>query len=487
MKKYMVLILFGFMFSPETYSQWSQITGFGTNPGSLNMYCYIPDSVPVNAPLVMVMHGCTETATSFSSQTAWDMLADKYKFYVAYAEQLSANNTSQCFNWFQPADYSRGQGEALSVKQMIDYMKSHHSIDSTKIFVTGLSAGACFTSVMMGAYPEIFAAGAVMAGCPYKAATNSTEAFNAMYGLVTKTPQQWGDLVRNENPSYSGNYPRVAVFQGSSDFTVYPVNAKEVMKQWTNVHNVDTVPDSIVSAYNGNSLIQLKKFNNTSGTTVVQTYMISSMGHGISVDPGTCFQQGGVAGSYSFDENFYSSFWAAQFFGLVKFPYSITGPITVLYGQQNITFSVPQHSGSTYTWTVPSGAVIVSGQGTNQIVVNWGSASGYVRVNETNSSSCIIGPIELYVEATTNTGVQDMEENILSIYTDQQSHTIVIFSDLKKYDIYLFDLTGRLIFKAKDLSGNANVKLPTDMKNGIYTAQVISVNNRINRKIVFVP
>jgi len=134
-----------------------------------------------------------------------------------------------------------------------------------------------------------------------------------------------GRPVRNENPSYSGSYPKVAIFQGTSDYTVYPVNAKELMKQWTNVHNTDTIADSVNSAFYGNAKIAMKQYHNVTGTTVVQTYMINTMPHGISVDPGNCFQQGGVTGTYSYDENFYSSFWAAEFFGIINNPYSVTG------------------------------------------------------------------------------------------------------------------------------------------------------------------
>src|ERR1035441_9389897 len=197
------LILFAclFLFLSFSYSQtgWLQVSSFGTNPGSLLMYRYVPTAVPANAPLVVVLHGCTQNATNYSGYSGWDTLANHHKFYVIHAGQQAANNSSSCFNWFLPTDYKRGQGECYSVKQMIDYMKSHYNIDSTKVFVTGLSAGACLTAVMLGAYPEIFSAGAIMAGAPYKSATDATSAYNAMNGLVVKTPVAWGDSVRKEN------------------------------------------------------------------------------------------------------------------------------------------------------------------------------------------------------------------------------------------------------------------------------------------------
>ena len=486
MKKIHITILLFAACSFAAFSQkgWAPVSSFGSNPGNLNMYSYVPDNLNTSAPLVIVMHGCGETASSFSLQTAWNNLADTHKFYVAYAEQTMLNNNSFCFNWFMPADYSRGQGEALSVKQMVDYMKSNYSIDSSKVFVTGLSAGACFTAVMLGAYPEIFAAGAIMAGAPYKSATDALSASNAMYGLVTKTPTQWGDLVRNENPSFSGSFPKVAIFQGTADYTVYPANAHELMKQWTNVHNADTIADSTNASFNGNNIIQLKQYKDASGQTVVETYMISNMMHGISVDPGTCFQQGGAAGAYSYDENFYSSFWAARFFGILTFPYAITGPASVLINQQNNIFSVPLHSGSSYAWSVPAGAVIVSGQGTNEITVNWGVNPGYVSVNEADASSCIVGPVELYVEATTNVGLDKNSNSDFMLFPGQDGNTLIINTSLTNYNCMLYDITGKLVLSSGNQSGNYTVHLSDNLHSGFYLAHIISGNMIYSKKFI---
>jgi poly(hydroxyalkanoate) depolymerase family esterase len=474
-----------------SYSQtgWLQVSPFGTNPGNLLMYRYVPTNIPANAPLVVVLHGCTQTASGFEGYAGWDTLSNHYKFYVIHAQQQSANNSSSCFNWFQATDYSRNQGEAYSIKQMMNYMKNHFSIDSSRVFVTGLSAGACMTAVMMGAYPEVFNAGAIMAGAPYKSATDATSAYQAMLGNVTKTPSQWGDLVRSENTSFTGSFPRVAIFQGTIDGTVKPVNARELMKQWTNVHKTDTIADSINTSFYNNNKILLKQYHDSTGNTVVETYMISTMDHGISVYPGTCFQQGGTGtgayGTYSYNENFYSSFWAAEFFGLINNPYSISGPITVTYGQSSIVFSVPNHSGSTYQWIFPAGVAIISGQGTNQVTVNWGNVSGFVTVNETNSSSCIIGPVEVYVTATINTGINESNEDAsVMAFPNQAGNTINIKSDLKSYNVFVYDFAGRMIQKANKLSNNTVIHLPDNLQQGIYMLRIIAGNKAYSRKFL---
>src|SRR5258707_954061 len=70
----------------------SQVTGFGSNPGNLRMFVYVPSGLPAGAPLVVAMHGCTESASVYSTQTEWGNLADRFRFAVVFPEQQSANN-----------------------------------------------------------------------------------------------------------------------------------------------------------------------------------------------------------------------------------------------------------------------------------------------------------------------------------------------------------------------------------------------------------
>ena len=377
------------------------ISNFGTNPAGIRAYQYIPANMPANAPLVLVLHGCTQTASSYSIETQWNNLADRHKFYVAYGEQTSANNSLECFNYYLTADVTRGQGEALSLKQITDYMKANYSIDTTRVFVTGLSAGAAMTCVMCCTYPDVFSAGAEMSGLPYGCATSQLGADAACLGQVSKTPAQWGALARAAYPGYTGNWPRLAIFHGSADATVSTQNDGQVIGQFTNLHGISQTPTVTTSSFNANALIQLEQFMDTTGHAQVEYYLISGMAHGTAIYPGTCYQQGGALGSenLAFNEQFYSPFWAAQFFGILQLPYSITGLNSVTISQQGLTYSVPNTTGSTYTWAVPTGATIVSGQGTNSVTVNWGTTSGTISVTEVLTGGCEQGPASLFVTA----------------------------------------------------------------------------------------
>src|SRR6516165_1134816 len=126
-----------------------ELTGFGANPGNLRMFVYIPERMPPTAPLVVALHGCTQTADEYDHGTGWSTLADSLGFAVVYPQQQPANNPKNCFSWFLPGDIARGHGEALSIREMVDYGIVKFAADHRKVFITGLSAGGAMASVML--------------------------------------------------------------------------------------------------------------------------------------------------------------------------------------------------------------------------------------------------------------------------------------------------------------------------------------------------
>ncbi|MGN9804303.1 extracellular catalytic domain type 1 short-chain-length polyhydroxyalkanoate depolymerase [Micromonospora sp. L32] len=292
---------------PAQAATLTQVTGFGSNPGNLAMYAYRPDGLPANAPAVVLLHGCTQNATGYFANSGWQKYADQWKFALIVPQQSSANQSLSCFNWFVEGDISRGQGEALSIKQMVDHARTNYGLDGNRIFVSGLSAGGAMTSVMLATYPDVFAAGSVIAGLPYRcsppASTNTCQ-----YTGVDKSPAAWGDLVRNAYPGYTGRRPRVAIWHGTSDTTVVPMNATESRDQWTNVLGVSQTPTSTASLTGGTSL-------EVYGNDAVRLYRVSGMGHGTPVDPGSAADQCGTATAYFLD-TICSTYRDALFFGL---------------------------------------------------------------------------------------------------------------------------------------------------------------------------
>jgi len=157
---------------PEVGSRLVEVRDFGSNPGNLRMFCFVPQQLQAARGLVVVLHGCGQTAAGYNHGAGWSTLAKHYGFALLLPEQQISNNANGCFNWFNPDDIARERGEAASIRQMIARVVRDHHIDHRRIFITGLSAGGGMTSVMLATYPEVFSAGATIAGLPYGIARN---------------------------------------------------------------------------------------------------------------------------------------------------------------------------------------------------------------------------------------------------------------------------------------------------------------------------
>jgi poly(hydroxyalkanoate) depolymerase family esterase len=280
----------------------TQQNNFGSNPGNLTMYTYVPMAMPPSAPLVVALHGCAQTADDYVN-AGWNELADLAKIYVVYADTSASGG---CFGWVSSTDTTRDSGQALSIKQMVDYMKQSYSVDGSRVYVTGLSAGGAMTAVMLATYPDVFAGGATMAGVAYGANIGET-----------KSPAALGDSVRAAYPSYTGPWPRVSVWQGQSDSVVSPSSATALVDQWTNVH---ALPDTATSTDTVSGAMHAS-YADAQGSVAVESYLIPNMGHGTALHvpfapAGGC----GQPAAYLLEAGICSTYYAAAFFGLVTAP-----------------------------------------------------------------------------------------------------------------------------------------------------------------------
>ena len=276
------------------------VQSFGNNPGRIKMYKYIPEDMPVKAPLVVSLHGCRQDAETYSN-VGWRELANEWKFYIIFPEQNISNNAYRCWNWFQDDDIKRDHGEIKSIINMIDKMKADYSIDDSRIYIEGLSAGGWMVPVILASYPDVFAGGATNAGGPAFCA-RTAKYFWDVFGLwnlylgglnskkcmdgTDKSPGEWGDLVRNEGYSeFSGRWPIISIWQGSADNRVNKINQQEIVDQWTNVHGIDPILDREEKLGPNSSVIH-DEYHNNEGTVLVETYLIPGMTHGtpIAVD-----------------------------------------------------------------------------------------------------------------------------------------------------------------------------------------------------------
>jgi feruloyl esterase len=276
------------------------------------MFTHMPRHMAGQPGLVVVLHGCAQTAAGYDEGAGWSTLADRYGFALLMPEQQRSNNPHNCFNWFQPEDSQRGRGEAASIRQMIELMAREKNIDARRVFVTGLSAGGAMTSVMLACYPAVFAGGAIIAGLPYGAASNVQQAFESMFQCPSRTARDWGDRVRAASSGHQGSWPRVSVWHGQADKTVIPLNAREILKQWTDVHGLPTEP-SIEGTVDG---YPRQVWLNKDGEELVESYTITHMAHGTPLATGNSDSACGVPGPFLLEVGISSSFHIAKFFGL---------------------------------------------------------------------------------------------------------------------------------------------------------------------------
>ncbi len=291
-------------------SPLQEVQGFGDNPGALRMLVYTPDALASVGALVVVLHGCGQTAAGYAEGAGWLDLADRYGFVVLCPEQTSSNNINRCFNWFSPHDVARGSGEIASIAEMVQRAMTDHAVDPRRVFITGLSAGGAMTAALLAAYPELFAAGAVIAGLPYGAADNVQEALAAMRHVPTRSAKAWGDKVRQAAPK-AGPWPRIAIWHGDADTTVSPQAADAIALQWTNVHGVTAPIQEKTSSPRHSHTV----WRTSDGQVVVELHRIAGLGHGTPIaatGPEGC----GAAAPWILEAGLSSSLQLARSWGL---------------------------------------------------------------------------------------------------------------------------------------------------------------------------
>lgn len=252
---------------------------FGSNPGQLNAWIYVPETAAPRAPLVVVLHGCTQDAARYDESSGWSRLADQHGFVILYPEQQRSNNPNLCFNWFSADDAARDKGEALSIREMVGAVTSRHETDPHRVFVTGLSAGGAMAAVMLATYPDVFAGGAVIAGLPFGVAGSVPEAFDRMRGHGGPPPATLSDLVRAAS-SHSGEWPILSVWHGSADQTVDKSNASALVEQWLALHGAPKTP-SKTDLVRGHPHCVWTDFK---GRDVIEEYIITGLAHGTPLD-----------------------------------------------------------------------------------------------------------------------------------------------------------------------------------------------------------
>ena len=341
------------------------------NPGKLKMYVYVPEGMPkgVNRPIVLALHGCDanafvvdnrNAAENYHTQSEWYKLADTYKFYVLYPRQQKeetdtvngqdyiTGNDFNCFDWGgvyvggggtekpglqEPQNakdnWIRGKGENLSMINMIEYMKENYSINSNRIYVSGFSGGGAQAVLMAALWPDVFAGAAPVESIAYRCPSHINEVKPCLEidnnRSMKRSADEWGNLIRDAF-DYNGEYPDMFFWQASNDTFVHPGNLTELLKQWTNVMGIDDNSDESesLSCMNAGGC-DVEKYKDSQGNVKIQSILYKSgfsamLGHALPVDPGSGETKGGVEGEWTKDADIFSTYYIADFFGLLQEP-----------------------------------------------------------------------------------------------------------------------------------------------------------------------
>jgi poly(hydroxyalkanoate) depolymerase family esterase len=216
-------------------------------------------------PLVVMLHGCTQSPNDFAAGTRMNELATAQNFLVLYPAQSRSANFSKCWNWFNAADQRRGAGEPSLIAGMTEQVMKDYAIDSGSVFVAGLSAGGAAAAVMGAAYPELYAAVGVHSGLACGAAANFGAATAAMRnGAPAGTPRPNVTLV-----------PTI-VFHGDADSTVSAVNAGQVLAQAA--AGVDLTKTASEATANGMAYTRTE-LRDPAGDTMLESWLLHGAGH----------------------------------------------------------------------------------------------------------------------------------------------------------------------------------------------------------------
>lgn len=278
---------------PASAATLTRVTNFGPNPTNLDMYAYVPDTVAPQPALLVLVHYCGGSAGAIFTGNGRDFAtaADRYGYVVVVPE---ATREGRCFDVSTRAALTRGGGsDSTGIMSMVSWTRQRYNVDPARVVVAGFSSGAMMTNVLAAQYPDVFAAGAAYSGVPAGCfATDNGSLWNSQCagGNVVKSAQQWGDLARAMHPGYTGRYPRMQLWHGTTDTTLAYPNFGEGIEQWTNLHGLGQTPSS---TDHPQSNWTRSRYGDTSTRATVEGISISGTGH-------TLPQAGMVAYAISF-------------------------------------------------------------------------------------------------------------------------------------------------------------------------------------------
>ena len=253
-------------------------------------------------PLIVALHGCRETPAQFAGLTRLNQLADAEKLLVVYPRLVLRKNLLRCWNWTTARNQARGQGEPRFIMDIVARVRERYSVDASRIYVVGASAGGVMASTLMSCYSDVFAAAVVASGGMYKAADNRSEARLVAANGSDYSPQERGREAWECSGSVAQRPVPVLVFHGSEDNVAAPANGEQVVAQFIETndlgddgvenHSVRNRATSTRADIAPGGLRYTVRSYKYHGELLLQYYFIEGMGHAWSGgDPEFAFSE----------------------------------------------------------------------------------------------------------------------------------------------------------------------------------------------------
>lgn len=228
-----------------------KITADFYNPTNVGFYLYVPDTLAPRPPVLVSPHWCHGDALAVFNGSSFARLADKFGFIVIYPD--SPNLEDKCWDVSSNGTLSHQSraGDSLGIVNMVQWTIKQYGADAGRVFVTGVSSGAMMTNVLLGAYPDVFAAGTAFAGVAFgcfSAPDGTPDYWNSdcAQGIITRSGTEWRAIVEAAYPGYRGWRPKVQVFHGTVDEVLNYKNLEEEVKEWTAVLGLSDEPTAVV-------------------------------------------------------------------------------------------------------------------------------------------------------------------------------------------------------------------------------------------------
>ncbi|MEO5962762.1 MAG: PHB depolymerase family esterase [Thermomonas sp.] len=273
---------------------------FTSPAGALAYKLYVPGSYSADAtaavPLLVMLHGCTQSPDDFAAGTRMNALSERHGFLVAYPSQSAKANANKCWNWFRPQDQARGGGEPALLAGMTAQLGVDYRVDPARIYVAGLSAGAAMAVVLGRTYPDVFAAVGAHSGLPYQAARDMGSAFAAMRNGAAGAAD-------TASRAASAIMPTI-VFHGDRDQTVAAANGDAIVAEQTGKAGLASTQERGTSQ--GGRGFKRTVYADASGRSLVEDWRIDSGGH--------AWMGGSATGSYTDPQGVDASVEILRFF-----------------------------------------------------------------------------------------------------------------------------------------------------------------------------